>query len=165
MSAEAKWSYYTASYIKIEPTETVRLDEGFNMPFLRRNIPKEDEELENSSRAVPTAYEDALELRICVNSYKILWEPQTSDYFVQDPTAAVEDGDEAPDLERARQSRKTKFVEQMVTSNAWMKNLGGEEIERLKAKFMSLVRDVEPTTEENEEAAPPDTGDQMVTDA
>lgn len=167
MSAEARWSYYTASYIKIEPTESVPLDENFNMPFLKRNIAKDLEDAEESSRAEPAGYEDALEMRICVNSYKILWEPQTGEFFVQDPSVAVGEGHDAAAVERAKERRKTAFVEKVVEHNAWIKSLGQEEIDQLKGKFAATVHDETATEAVREPDAAPqdDSGDRMITDA
>ena len=141
MSAEARWSYYTASYIKIEPTESVPLDERFNMPFLKRNIAKFLEDGEDHPRAEPAGYEDALELRICVNSYKILWEPQTGEYFVQGPSVVFGEGHDPADLERAKERRKARFVVKMVDKNTWMKDMAEDEAERVKSIFTGLVHD------------------------
>ena len=140
MSAEAKWSYYTASFIKIEPTEGVALDGSFNMPFLRRNMPRDIEDADEASRAVPHAYENGLELRICVNSYKILYEPHTQDWFLQsDDSLAEDERASAPDLARAREQRQAKFEEDVVMTNTWIKAATQEQIVRKKAAFAHKV--------------------------
>jgi paired amphipathic helix protein Sin3a len=168
MSAEARWSYYTASYIKVEPTEGVPLDQRFNMPFLKRNIARDLEDAEDHPRAEPAAYEDALELRICVNSYKILWEPQTSEFFVQGPSVMFGDGHDTAELERAKKRRRARFVEKAVESNTWTKDLSEGEAERTKARFVELARDEQAKADAvaaEVAAAAEEAADRMNTDA
>ncbi|KAI9845959.1 MAG: Transcriptional regulatory protein sin3 [Thelocarpon superellum] len=159
MSAEARWSYYTASYIKIEPTEGVPLDTQFNMPFLRRSMGahKELDESETSERAIPYAYENGLELRICVNSYKILWEPDTQDWFVHaeetreaaeagETAEAGEAGEEAEatgeeravTLTRAHERREAAFAE-LVAHPTWMKDVGAEVVTSSQHAYADLA--------------------------
>ena len=140
MSAEAKWSYYTASFIKIEPTERVPLDTKFRMPFLRRNIAKEVDDAEEDSRAVPHLYESGLEMRICVNSYKILWQPMTQEWFVQSDPDGTGGKESAANLQRAKDKRKRTFEEKMVASSPWMKDVDQDELDGKMDAYKRLVQ-------------------------
>ncbi|KAI9806968.1 MAG: Transcriptional regulatory protein sin3 [Piccolia ochrophora] len=126
MSPEAKWSYYTASYIKIEPTEGVPITDKFNMPLLRRNLPDDAEDPEESKRAIPHAYANQLEMRICVNSYRILWVPSSMDYFVHSDKERTTGADAKKDLERAKERRNKAFEEKFVLASQWRKEASKE---------------------------------------
>ncbi|KAI9680103.1 MAG: Transcriptional regulatory protein sin3 [Caeruleum heppii] len=139
MSPEAKWSYYTASYIKIEPTEGVPLDRGLYMPFLRRNVGKEADDSEETDRAKGLLYENELEMRICVNTYKILWEPHTSDWFVHKAKEPGSGEGEGIDMDRVKEKRNKKFEEKFITSNAWMQSLNPAEVEKTKEEYQQWV--------------------------
>ena len=79
-------------------------------------------------------------MKICVNSYKILWEPQTSEFFVHEPRKAT---NSIHQVELVKERRKAQFREKLVDSNAWAGNMSHEEAERLKARFRALVHDEE----------------------
>ncbi|KAI9840969.1 MAG: Transcriptional regulatory protein sin3 [Sclerophora amabilis] len=164
MSPEAKWSYYVASYIQIEPTEGVPIDGSFSMPFLKRNLPENDEEPEDVKRAVPHAYENNLDVRICVNSYKMLWMPKSEDWFVHSERERAGDKDSRIDLECIKAKRKAQFEEKMVTNNRWMQGLSKDEIDQKNQAFRKWVEGgtTDSPKEAQKQAA---TVDQPMTDA
>lgn len=140
MSAEARWSYYVASFIKVEPTEGVPIAGRLSMPFLKRNLPEDVEESEGRERSVPYLYENNLELRICVNSYKILWTPRSGDWFVHSEKQRASGSDGPVDLDRVSEQRRSRFREKLILNNKWMREVGQEEVDRLNEKFQSWIK-------------------------
>lgn len=94
MDPEARWLYYVASYVKVDPTEGVAAEgiateDRLVMPLLKRNLPSEaqqqQEKHDERKRPLPQAYSETLEMRICVNTYKVVFTPHTTDWFVHSP--------------------------------------------------------------------------------
>ncbi|KAI9806637.1 MAG: hypothetical protein M1825_006094 [Sarcosagium campestre] len=152
MSPESRWSYYVASYVKVEPTEGVPIDKRFNMPLLRRNVPEEAEDAEDSRRAVPHAYANQLEMRICVNSYHILWRPSSMDFFYHSRKERNATGGEGfqINVERAKERRKKGFEEKFVLNNAWRKEATPEELAEKDGAYQKLVATENGTVQEVE---------------
>lgn len=139
LSAEAKWSYYVASYIKVEPTEGVQIDGHLSMPFLKRNLPEDVDEPEERKRLVPTHYENGLEMRICVNSYKILWMPKTEDWFIHLKKPDGNGHSVSVDQTRMSEKRRAKFEEKFVTRNSWIDSSPDEEVARILEEYKTWV--------------------------
>jgi paired amphipathic helix protein Sin3a len=127
MGADARWSYYVASYIKVDPTEGVPLDSRFQMPFFKRNLPDDHDEAD-ALKQLPHCYEANLHLRICVNSYKILWQPGTDDWFFHSERHRASGGD----AERVRQRRNALFRDHCVERSNALANM--DEAERIRAE-------------------------------
>ncbi|KAK9370509.1 hypothetical protein V1509DRAFT_616003 [Lipomyces kononenkoae] len=84
-SAEEKWKYYLTSYVMSAPTEGVPVNK-VRMPFLRRHIPQEEVESDDSSEAglkSRTYSKSGLRVRICMNTYKMFFEDNSEDVFVR----------------------------------------------------------------------------------
>ncbi|KAI8847373.1 hypothetical protein BC829DRAFT_396748 [Chytridium lagenaria] len=76
ISTEEKWSMYVDHFIQLSTTEGIRLRQRTG-PFLRRNLPSripDDPPTDVESRS-------GLELKICLNTYKIFFVENTEDYF------------------------------------------------------------------------------------
>ena len=111
MSPEARWSSYVAAYVKVEPTENVPIEDRFRMPLLRRNLPSDIAEYDERRRPLPHYYEDALEVLICLETYKMKFRGGTSDWFVHSEQHRASRDDGCIDPVRARQIRTAKFRE------------------------------------------------------
>jgi paired amphipathic helix protein Sin3a len=71
MERKERWQYYVSSYVRVEPTEGVSRT---TQPLLMRNLPSGEavsEDAMNTRKAL--VYSEDLTLRICVNSFKILY--------------------------------------------------------------------------------------------
>ncbi|KAJ3130062.1 Transcriptional regulatory protein sin3 [Nowakowskiella sp. JEL0407] len=79
ISKEEKWSMYVDHFVQIYPSDGARLKR--REPFLRRNFPPKFPAV--VSDEVPGNIETSseLELKICVNTYKIYFVENTEDYF------------------------------------------------------------------------------------
>jgi len=132
MELRERWQYYISSYMRVEPTEGVaraRLQKS----VLSRNLPaSSDADSDSGDARKPLSYNEGLILRICVNSSKIVYEPDTSEYFIYSSGAASEE-ERARRLEmgqRASQKRREQFEEKMVMNLPWMKDLSREEVQK-----------------------------------
>ena len=136
LSQEARWSYYVSAYTMRDPTEGVPFSQ-MRMPFLKRNLPAKLEQEEEYNRYYrPLVHQDGLIIRICANSYHILYEPGSYDWWWR-PTAPTEEtAEEVAKEEAAVKSLPEVAVpravsEWTVTSEPWANG-------RLTAKVASL---------------------------
>lgn len=75
ISSEEKWSLYVDQFVQLSTPENTSLKR--RDPFLKRNLPThvgEDPPLNVETKS-------GLELKICVNTYKIFFVDNTEDYF------------------------------------------------------------------------------------
>ena len=75
ISSEEKWSLYVDQFVQLSTPESNSLQR--RDPFLKRNLPShvgEDPPLNVETKS-------GLELKICVNTYKIFFVDNTEDYF------------------------------------------------------------------------------------
>lgn len=70
-------------------------------------------------------------LRICVNTYKMLFQDGTSDWFYVEDMAPI-----APNSRRLE-----RFEERFERNNNWMKNSSREEVDAKKEAFNSYWKD------------------------
>ncbi|ODV89930.1 hypothetical protein CANCADRAFT_1662 [Tortispora caseinolytica NRRL Y-17796] len=113
-AAKDKWNYYVTSYVNSSPTEGLLVD-LIRTPFIRRSFAQDIDEI-NFSRSL---VKSDLDIRICLNTYKLFFEPDTQDVFIRGlplpPT--FEDGDE-PEEERDPAKEKAEvdafFKEQVL---------------------------------------------------
>jgi paired amphipathic helix protein Sin3a len=75
ISSEEKWSLYVDQFVQLSTTEGSAVKR--REPFLKRNLPKEVGD--DPPLNVETV--SGLELKICVNTYKIFFVDNTEDYF------------------------------------------------------------------------------------
>ncbi len=120
MALQERWQYYISSYMRIEPTEGVQRAR-LQKSVLTRNLPTaSDADSENGDARKALAFHEGLVLRICLNSYTIVYEKGTSEYFIynheveaaeeedeeeeeeeEDAATAAEEADDAKDKEEA----------------------------------------------------------------
>ncbi|KAF3930850.1 hypothetical protein ABW19_dt0202959 [Dactylella cylindrospora] len=89
LTKDEKWSYYIDSYIMAQPTEGVPAPQ--RPPFLVRSLPTQDIidtfssgdcELSGNYSFKKPIVEEGLELKICVNTYKMFFTPNTTDAMI-----------------------------------------------------------------------------------
>jgi len=134
MSTEAKWSYYVASFVTRDPTEGVPL----SWPFLKRNLPPQLDEAEYNRVFTPQWSAENLTVRICLGSYRVLFDPGTEDWWVHGDRVRAK-GREG--VEVAREERKGAFEEKFVMNNGWMRGLSKDEVDRKKEEYRRWIRD------------------------
>ncbi|KAJ1550052.1 Transcriptional regulatory protein sin3, partial [Cladochytrium tenue] len=74
-STEERWSRYVDHYISMSGTDGVKAKE----PFLHRNLPTSAPSYRDEAEGVELS--SGLELKICINTYKIFFVENTEDYF------------------------------------------------------------------------------------
>lgn len=151
---EEEWNYYLTSYLMSGPTEGVPTDK-VRLPFLQRNLvdesfaesdaagsdnPKSDN-LEGSSSGAPDgdfidSIEQGLAARISLPTYKMFFEPGTSDYFSR--KVGVTSNTTTKKAEEKRSSRWNDLVE---GSTGWKKDLDDTQVAELEARYNSWKND------------------------
>ncbi|KAG0032703.1 Transcriptional regulatory protein sin3 [Podila clonocystis] len=111
ISSEEKWGYYIDSYVLLTPTEGV-LASGFPT-FLKRNLPS----LIPDEPPQDIITRSGLEVKICINTYKIFFVNSTEDYFRRKSLGVPK-----AQLKDIRAKRLNKM-------NAWLKSTQEDEKE------------------------------------
>ncbi|KAI8624228.1 hypothetical protein F5Y19DRAFT_480871 [Xylariaceae sp. FL1651] len=148
MKLRERWQYYISSYMRVEPTEGISRNR-LQKTVLTRNLPSNDADSDDGNAPKPIKYDEGLVLRICLNSNKIVWEKDTSEYFIYNIAADGEE--ERKKAEEHAQAviehRKQLFREKMVMNNAWMRGLSQDEVQKVNEKFQKWLNDgVAPTS-------------------
>ena len=131
-----QWQYYISSYMRIEHTEGI-VRSRLQKVLLERNLPSgsaQDATPDPSYAQKPMTVHEGLVVRICLNSYKMVFEKGTCDFFMYDRRSSEGGGGEEHETKLAfeRDLRAERFKERMVTNNAWMKGMSHEEVQKIK---------------------------------
>lgn len=152
LSQEARWSYYVSAYTMRDPTEGVPFSQ-LRMPFLKRNLPPKLEQEEEYNRYYrPLVHQDGLIIRICANSYHILYEPGSYDWWWR-PTASPDESAEeiAKEAAAIKERRHDRFTERFVNNPMWAHGLSKDQVDEMNQRFRSWVKGTDP---ENSAPAP-----------
>ena len=144
MERKERWQYYVSSYVRVEPTEGVSRT---TQPLLMRNLPSGEavsEDAMNTRKAL--VYSEDLTLRICVNSFKIMYKAPGSEYYIYTDNPLTWDADENVATARLRmksreEKRRQKFTEHLVLNNKWMKGRSHDEVQRISMDFKKWIDD------------------------
>ncbi|KAL4803023.1 hypothetical protein BDV18DRAFT_146116 [Aspergillus unguis] len=153
LSQEARWSYYVSAYTMRDPTEGVPFSQ-MRMPFLKRNLPSKLEQEEEYNRFYrPLVHQDGLIIRICANSYHILYEPSSYDWWWRPTLPSDESTEETSKDEAAvKERRRDRFTEKFVNNPSWAQGLSKDQVDDSNQRFRSWIKG-EP---EREASAAPD---------
>jgi paired amphipathic helix protein Sin3a len=140
-----QWSYYISSYMRIENTEGVPRSR-LQKTLLLRNLPADakDGASEDGYVPKPLAFHEDLVLRICLNSLKVVFEKNTSEYFIYNANnfESQEDRSFHEDKQVFQTELRTeRLKEKMVMNNSWMKNMSQEEVQRVNEDYQKWVKD------------------------
>lgn len=142
LSQEARWSYYVSAYTMRDPTEGVSFSQ-MRMPFLKRNLPaklEQDEEYNRYYRRL--VHHDGLIIRICANSYHILYEPGSYDWWWRPTAASQEESEEnVKELAAVKERRHDRFREKFINNPGWAHGLSKDEVDASNQKFRAWVKD------------------------
>ncbi|RQM05870.1 hypothetical protein DH86_00002181, partial [Scytalidium sp. 3C] len=142
MERKERWKYYTSSYVRIEPTEGIPRRQ-IRKSVLTRNLPSGDTDSEDGfiSRK-PILWEEDLILRICVNSYKILFKAPGKEWFLYaDTLGSDKDPGTKERAEKITELRSQKFREKFVMNTPWMKDLDHEQVQKVNEDFEKWMKD------------------------
>ncbi|KAL1842517.1 hypothetical protein VTK73DRAFT_3106 [Phialemonium thermophilum] len=146
MERKEQWQYYISSYMRIEHTEGV-VRSRLQKVVLERNLPSgaATDASDDGYVPKPLVVHEGLILRICLLSYKIVYEKGTADYFIYNTG-----GHFASPAERSfheekraflREHREEKFREKMVMNSPWMKDMSQEDVQRMNEDYKRWVQD------------------------
>ena len=110
ITSEEKWSLYVDHFVQLQTTESSRIRK--REPFLKRNLPYSGSIPDDATANVET--KSGLELKICLNTYKIFFVNNTEDYFVR---RGIDKSRHQAELK----SRHEKFRAWLDSSNGWKK--------------------------------------------
>lgn len=120
------------------------------MPFMKRNLPaKLDSDEEYNLYYKPLISHDGLVIRICANSYHILYEPQTEDWWYRSPNAEEDAAEVAKERATVVEKRKDRFRERFINNPEWMHGLSPEDAEQSNQQFRAWVSGKAETNEED----------------
>ncbi|CAK7228968.1 Transcriptional regulatory protein sin3 [Sporothrix bragantina] len=82
MALQDRWQYYISTYMRIEPTEGV-VRSRLRKSVLARNLPSTNEnDSDSGDNRKAVAFNEGLVLRICLNSFTLVYEKGTSEFFI-----------------------------------------------------------------------------------
>lgn len=142
MELRDRWQYYISSYMRVEPTEGVSRSRLMKT-VLARNLPSSDIDSDDGTAPKPLNYEENLVLRICLNSNKIVWEEDTSEYFIysMEPTTA-EDTQATEERSAAfTEHRNQGFREKFVMNSAWMRGVAQDDVQKANEKYQNWLKE------------------------
>ncbi|XDG08772.1 hypothetical protein ABKA04_008387 [Annulohypoxylon sp. FPYF3050] len=148
MELRERWQYYISSYMRVEPTEGVPRSR-LQKTVLARNLPSSDADSDDGNVPKPLAYDEGLVLRICLNSNKIVWEKNTSEYAIYATEPEGEKEKIAADERRhaLTEHRNQKFREKFVMNNSWMRGNSQDEVQKVNENFQKWFKDgISPNT-------------------
>ena len=154
LASHARWSYYISTFSMRDVTEGIPL-EKLRWPFLKRNMPAplgDDEDYINLY-GNPQWNEDALVMRISPNSYHILYDPDTQEWFVHN-IAVRKRGLGAYD--EVRKERKENFARLFGENGTVISEIEGAKLDEDNEKYRRWIQNG-PEGMKND-AAPQETG-------
>lgn len=155
LSQEARWSYYVSTYTMRDPTEGVPFSQ-MRLPFMKRSLPgKLGQEDEYNRYYRPLVHHDGLIIRICANSYHLLYEPGSSEWSWRPTGLSEEDAEEAAKDEAAvKERRRDRFMEKFVNNPVWAHGLSKDQVDESNQRFRSWING----TAESDGGPGPDSG-------
>eukprot|EP00842_Homolaphlyctis_polyrhiza_P000610 jgi/Hompol1/154/HPOL_005247-RA len=139
ISTEEKWSLYVDQFVQLSMAEA--MSHHRNEPFLKRNLPTqvaEDPPLNVETRS-------GLELKICVNTYKIFFVDNTEDYFRRRRSGMQRSlvGLDASAREMAETSGRTKrharFTKWLNSNHGWKRHIVDSKIQQRDEAFNAWI--------------------------
>jgi paired amphipathic helix protein Sin3a len=124
-SKDEKWKYYIQTYSLIPPTEGVP-HALCKKTFLSRNLPSEKQ-----VKSVPEAeVREGMEVRICVNTYRMFFQAGTDDMILRPPRAV----DAA-----VKEKRRTRWKEQVLPKLGWLKDSEEADVKKAQKEWDEWV--------------------------
>jgi paired amphipathic helix protein Sin3a len=112
------------------------------MPFLKRNLPPNVENAESYDRFYRRLVNhDGLVIRICANSYHLLYEPHSYDWWWRPAAPATQSGgDRAKEEAALKDRRHDRFREKLVNNPGWAHGLSKDEVDRSNQRFRTWIK-------------------------
>lgn len=136
-----RWQYYTSSYVRVEPTEGVPRS-LLRKSVLTRNIPSSETDSDDGfNPPKPRGYKEDLTLRICVNTYKIIYKAPGQEYYIYANSVGNEAESAKEKLEKVRENRTQRFHEKFKMNTAWMKDMTQGQVQKINEDFEKWMKE------------------------
>ncbi|KAJ3147061.1 Transcriptional regulatory protein sin3 [Geranomyces variabilis] len=150
VSREDRWTLYVDHFVQLNATENLRASR--REPFLKRNLPA------TAPDQPPHDVEahSGLELKVCVNTYKMFFVDHTEDYFVRRRgTEEVANEDGVAGSAEAARKRWQKFSAWVESERGWKRGVSAGEQQRLAASFEKWMKGGDGGSDDAASAAAP----------
>lgn len=136
MQLHERWQYYISSFIRVEPTEGIPRSR-LQKVVLTRNLPSGDAESDGGDNPKILSFEENLTVSICLKSSKMIWEPDTSEYFVYDQMPKTKEQRERREKFTKAMSnlREVELTKKFVHNPTWAKDMSPEEVQEQNSNF------------------------------
>lgn len=136
MQLRERWQYYISSFIRVEPTEGIPRS-NLQKVVLARNLPSGDTDSDDGSIPKPLSEEENLTISICLKSSKMIWEQDTSEYFIYDQSPKNKEQRERREkFTRALSNhRELELTKKFVHNPVWAKDMSPEEVQEQNSSF------------------------------
>lgn len=155
MERNQQWQYYIASYMRVEPTEGVDRSQ-IQKVLLERNLPSSANDASDDGYVPkPLVVHEGLVLKVCINSYHIVYEPGTLEYFIFDSPPQSQDDRQFHEDKQVfmKELREEKFNEKFILNSKWMRNMSREDVSKINEDYQNLVKGPAPGSRTNGEVA------------
>jgi paired amphipathic helix protein Sin3a len=130
ITSEEKWSLYVDQFVQLNASENVNMKR--REPFLKRSLPAHIDE----DPPLNVETKSGLELKICVNTYKIFFVDNTEDYFKRKVTTNGSLlGLTFTESSKGRTNRSDKFHTWLNSKKGWKNMLEDAESVALEKSF------------------------------
>lgn len=143
MQLRERWQYYISSFIRVEPTEGIPRSK-LQKTVLTRNLPSGDTDSNGDDNVPkPLSYKEDLTISICLKTSKMVWAPDTSEFFIYDNAPKNKEQLERKNkvTKALSQHREGKLLEKLVHNPAWTKDMSPEEVQEQNSKFRKWLDD------------------------
>lgn len=145
LTADKRWRYYIASWIGLDHTEGVD-QSAVNIPLRKHGLPELDDDTEEASEILQSiTSEEHLNIRICVNTYKMVFAPKSEEWYLRSEELRVGGEEGSAEAEQEREQNSDLAQQRLVMNTAWMKDLSKDEVDSKKLAFANAVANVDKT--------------------
>lgn len=135
MQLRERWQYYISSFIRVEPTEGIPKSR-LQKVLLTRNLPSGDADSDDGTIPKTLSYEENLTISICLKSSKMIWEPETSEYFVYDHSPKTQEQRERREkFTKALTNMRESALTKLVHNPPWARDMSPEEVQEQNSNF------------------------------
>ena len=134
ITTEEKWSLYVDQFVQLSNTDTTTLNR--RDPFLKRNLPTQVGE----EPPVNVETRSGLELKICVNTYKIFFVDNTEDYFRRKRTTGGAKASKGTNDNSFLMKKSKKFADWLESEQGWKRGMTASEGSELLKQYETWTR-------------------------
>lgn len=143
LTADKRWRYYIASWIGLDHTEGVD-QSSVSIPLRKHGLPELDDDSEETSDILQSITSDEhLNIRICVNTYKMVFAPKSEEWYLRSENLRVGGEDSSVEAEHEREQEADVAQQRLAMNTAWMKDLSKDDVDAKKLAFSNAATNVD----------------------